>query len=135
MGFSRQEYWSGLPCPPPVDLPDPGIKPTFLMSPALAGRFFTTTATCEAHINTNSLIKIKNHGQMFSFSSVQSLSCVQLFVIPWTAACQASLSYHQLQEFTQTHVYQVGDTIQPSHPLLSPSPPALNFSQHQDLFQ
>ena len=72
---------------------------------------------------------------MFSFSSVQSLSCVQLFVIPWTAACQASLSYHQLQEFTQTHVYQVGDAIQPSHPLLSPSPPALNFSQHQDLFQ
>jgi len=41
MGFSRQEYWSGLPCPPPEDLPHPGIKPTFLMSSALAGRFFT----------------------------------------------------------------------------------------------
>ena len=35
-GFSRQEYWSGLPCPPPGALPDPGIKPTSLMSPALA---------------------------------------------------------------------------------------------------
>ena len=92
MGFSRQEYWSGLPCPPTVDLPGPGIKPTLLMSPALAGRFFTTTATCEAHINTDSLIKIKHHGQIFSFSSAQSLSRVRLFVTPWTAACQASLS-------------------------------------------
>ena len=45
MGFSRQEYWSGLPCPPPGDRPDPGIKPTSLLSPALAGRFFTTSAT------------------------------------------------------------------------------------------
>ena len=39
MGFSRQEYWRGLPCPPPEDLPDPGIEPG---SPALAGGFFTT---------------------------------------------------------------------------------------------
>ena len=44
MGFSRQEYWSGLLCPPPGDLPDPGIKPKSLTSPALAGRFFTTAA-------------------------------------------------------------------------------------------
>ena len=43
--------------------------------------------------------------------------------------------YHQLLEFTQTHVHRVGDAIQPSHPLLSPSPPALNPSQHQILFQ
>ena len=42
MGFSRQEYWGGLPCPPPEDLPDPGIEPPSLMSPALVGRFFTT---------------------------------------------------------------------------------------------
>ena len=40
MGFSRQEYWSGLPCPAPGDLPDSGIKPTSPVSPALAGRFF-----------------------------------------------------------------------------------------------
>ena len=40
MGFSRQEYWSGLPFPPPRDLPDPGIEPTSLVSPALAGRLF-----------------------------------------------------------------------------------------------
>ena len=43
--------------------------------------------------------------------------------------------HHQLPEFTQTHVHQVGDAIQPSHPLFSPSPPAPNPSQHQSLFQ
>ena len=43
--------------------------------------------------------------------------------------------HHQLPEFTQTHIHQVSDAIQPSHPLLSPSPPAPNPSQHQSLFQ
>ena len=42
---------------------------------------------------------------------------------------------HQLLEFTQIHLHQVGDAIQPSHPLSSPSPPALNLSQHHGLFQ
>ena len=45
MGFSRQEHPSGLPCPPPGDLPNPGIGPTSLEAPALAGGFFTTSAT------------------------------------------------------------------------------------------
>ena len=49
MGFSKQEYWSGLPCPPLGDLPNPGVEPTSLMSPALVGGFFTTSATWEAH--------------------------------------------------------------------------------------
>ena len=53
MGFSRQEYWSGLSFPPPGDLPDPGITPTSLASPALAGRFFTTGATWEAPCGAN----------------------------------------------------------------------------------
>ena len=44
MEFSGREYWSGLPCPPPGNLPDPGIKLVSLMSPALAGRFWTTSA-------------------------------------------------------------------------------------------
>ena len=48
MGFSGKDYWSGLPRPPPGDLPDPGIKPVSLTYPALAGRFFTTRATWEA---------------------------------------------------------------------------------------
>ena len=96
-----------------------------------------------------------------SVSSIRSISCVRPFATPWTAACQASLSiinssvqsfsrvrlfatpwitarrasvHHQLPEFTQTHVHWVGDAIQPSHPLLSPSPPVPNPSQHQSLF-
>ena len=67
-------------------------------------------------------------------SSVQSLSRVRLFAISWIAACQASLSITNSKS-TQTHVHQVGDAIQPSHPLLSPSPPAPNSSQHQGLFK
>ena len=49
MGFSRREYWSVLPCTPPGDLPNPGIEPMSLMSPALAGGLFTSSATWEAH--------------------------------------------------------------------------------------
>ena len=49
LGFSRQEYWSGLPYPPPGDPPDPGIEPRSLMSPALAGGLFTTSATLVKH--------------------------------------------------------------------------------------
>ena len=49
MGFSRQEHRSGLPCPPPGDLPHPGTEPESLMFPVLAGGFFTTSATWEAH--------------------------------------------------------------------------------------
>ena len=45
MGFSGQEYWSGLPCPPPENLPHPGMEPMSLTSHALAGGFFSTSAT------------------------------------------------------------------------------------------
>ena len=48
MEFSRHGYWSGLPFSSPEDLPNPGIKPTSLVSPAVAGRFFTTSVTWEA---------------------------------------------------------------------------------------
>ena len=49
-GFSRQEYWSGLPCPPPGNLPYLGIEPVSLTSPGLAGGLFTTKATREAAV-------------------------------------------------------------------------------------
>ena len=52
MGFSRQEYWSGLPWPSPGDLPDTGIEPLSLMSPALAGKFFTASTTWEASFSS-----------------------------------------------------------------------------------
>ena len=51
MGFSRQEYWSGLPCPPPGDLPDPGFELASLMSSGLGGRFFTTSTTSQICIS------------------------------------------------------------------------------------
>ena len=55
--FSRQEYWSGLPCLPPGDLPDLRIHPASLMAPALVGAFFTTSTTWEAHRTYMSLVK------------------------------------------------------------------------------
>ena len=69
-----------------------------------------------------------------SLSSVRLLSRVRLFV---TTDCSSPglPVHHQLPEFTQTHVHPVGDAIQPSHPLLSPSLPAPNPSQHQGFFK
>ena len=73
-----------------------------------------------------------------SISSVQFSSVSQLCPTLWDPMNRSMPGHpvhHQLPEFTQTHVHWVGDAIQPSHPLLSPSPPALNLSQHQGLFK
>ena len=119
MGFPRQEYWSGLPFPPPGDLPDPGMQ---LVYPTVAFRFFTSEP----------LVTIKPCliGQ---FSSVTQ-SC-PILCDPMICSMPGLPVHHQLPEFTQTHVHWVGDAIQLSHPLLSPSLPALNLSQHQSLFK
>ena len=69
---------------------------------------------------------------------VQLLSRVRLFVTSCTHMDSSTPGlpvYHHLPEFAQTHVHSVGDAIQPSHPLSSPSPPAFSLSQHQVLFQ
>ena len=70
MEFSRQEYWSGLPFPPPGDLPDAGNKPTFLASPALAGRFFTTPPSekpgCQESRPSKLSVQEKNSVSTFS---------------------------------------------------------------------
>ena len=76
MGFSRQEHWGGLPCPPSGDLPNPGIEPTSHVSPELAGVFLTASTTWEVF---NILLK-KLH------------SCVPVFVTPWIVTHQAPLS-------------------------------------------
>ena len=60
MGFSRQEYWSRLPCPAPRNLPEPGIELTSLKSPSLAGRLLTTGATWEAPTLVQSLSNFPN---------------------------------------------------------------------------
>ena len=119
MGFPRQECWSGLPFPSPGDLPDPRIKPE---PPRIAGRCLTISASREAPL----LLSVQ-------FSSVAQ-SCPTL-CDPMNHSTPGLPVHHQLPEFTQTHVHRVGDAIQPSHLLLSPSPPALNPSQHQSLFQ
>ena len=69
-----------------------------------------------------------------SFVVVWSLSHVRLFPTPWTATCQASLSFTLFPESAQAHVHWVSDAIWLSHPLSPPSHPALNLSQHQGLF-
>ena len=60
MGFSRQEYWSGLPVPPLGDLPNPDIEPKSLMSPAMAGGLFTTSTTWEAHGHADQILNCPN---------------------------------------------------------------------------
>ena len=69
-----------------------------------------------------------------TWGSVRSLSCVQL-CDPMDCSTPGFPVHYQLPELTQTPVHYVGDAIQPSHPLSSPSPPASNLSQHQGLFQ
>ena len=83
MGFSRQEYWSELPCPPPGDLPHPGIKPASLGSPALAGRFFTTSATWEAHctVPTHPRPLPPSMGVLLKYSHAQESQDSSLFKI------------------------------------------------------
>ena len=75
----------------------------------------------------------KNYKNIFLFSSVTQ-SC-PTFCDPMDCRTPGLPVHHQLPEFTQTHVHWVGDAIQPSHPLSSPSPPTFNHSQHQGLFQ
>ena len=103
MGFSRQEYWSGLLCPPSEDLPYPGTETASPVSPALTCGFFTTSTTWEAHRRQptrlprpwDSLGKNTGVGCHFLFQcmnvkvKVKSLSCVRLLATPWTAAYQA----------------------------------------------
>ena len=74
------------------------------------------------------------HSTFSQFSSVQLLSHVRL-CNPMNHSMPGLPVHHQLLESTETHVLCVGDAIQPSHPLSSPSPPAPNPSQHQGLFQ
>ena len=116
-GFSRQEHRSGLPCPSPRDFPNPGIKHR---SPAL---------------QVNPLPSEKLGMLLYShqFSSVAQL-CLTL-CNPMNSSMPGLPVHHRLPEFTQTHVDPVGDAIQPSHPLSSPSPPVPNPSWHLSLFQ
>ena len=82
LGFTRQEYWSGLPCPPPGDLPDPGIEPVSLMSLALAGGFFTTGTTWEAQKMQVSLLIILLNEPLSSQEYEMKTYTLILFTLP-----------------------------------------------------
>ena len=88
MGFCRQEYWSGLPCPPPGDLSNPGIKPMFLKSPILAGGFFTSSTSWEA-------LSLSNHCYDTLEESVfhHTVDCFKMLVCMVTCKKYAVLNW------------------------------------------
>ena len=94
VGFSRQEYWSGLPCPSPGDLPNPGIEPTSLMSPALARGCLTTSATWEALIAIPKLLLVVGRGETnFIGENVSQSTLV------------AVIKYHRLSGLNNKNVF------------------------------
>ena len=95
MGFFRQECWSGLPCPPPGDLPDPGIEPESLTSPALAGGFFTIRATWQVQSlqHTLTLLSILHPLTLYVMTEVYWLSQDCFFFCPKSLLLMTSRSY------------------------------------------
>ena len=114
MEISRQEYWSRWPFPPPETLP----------------RDLTCISGVPWQVDSLPLSHLGSPSQSVS-SVAQSYPTL---CNPVSHSTPGLPVHHQLPEFTQTHVHQVGDTIQPSHPLSSLSPPVPNPSQHQSLF-
>ena len=94
--FSRQEYWSKLPCHPPGDLPDWGIEPTSLMSSALAGRFFTTSGIWKV-LNTYLYFSIISLSLSMDLSSHQSLHL--FFLVSCYVSPQYKLACRKVRSF------------------------------------
>ena len=96
----------------------------------------TLLVQCYIKLNTNgkSNPAFSNSWEKYNQSCSVTQSCPTL-CDPMNRSVPGLPVHHQLLEFTQTHVHRVGDAIKPSHPLLSPSPPALKISQNQGLFQ
>ena len=128
MGFSRQEYWSGLPCPPLGDLLDPGIEPASFVSPVLAGEFFTASTTQEAHIYS-----------IYYISSVQSSPVAQSCPTLWDPMNCSMLSITNSQSLLK--LMSIKSVMPSSHLifcrpllLLPPIPPSIRvFSNESTL--
>jgi len=181
LGFSRQEHWSGLPFPSPMqesekwkwscsvmsDSSRPhGLQPTRLLCPSdFPGKSTGVDCYCLLHFQAGFLLFLfllwfpwlrfpklcwdsislycvfhrkewMKQSKQFNFSSVQLVSQSRAtFCDPMDCSRPVLPVHHQLTELAQIHVHWVSDVIQPSHPLSSPSPPALNLFQHQGLFK
>ena len=149
MGFSRQEYWSGLSLPSPTSgqiqvwSPHSATTKTEVQIPSgVMDIAIAKTSNSLDDVNyakpyhsifSHLLTKLTPAFVFSQFSSVTQ-SCPTL-CDPMNCSTPGLPVHHQLPELTQTHVHRVSDAIQPSHPLLSPSPPAPSPSQHQSLFQ
>ena len=127
---TRTLKWVAIPFS--RDIPNSGIKP---QCPALqAGSLRSDPPGKLSEFPLKKKKKKTNHAPPFpQFSSVAQ-SCPTL-CNPMNSSTPGLPVHHQLPEFTQTHIHRVSDSIQPSHPRSSPSPPASNPSQHQSLFQ
>ena len=118
MGFSRQEHWSGLLCPPPGDYPNPGFKPASLKSLASAGRFFTTSGTWEAHMPLHLMwVSCRCHADNFKKSILTAFFLISVFIhnvhiesaywYDWINPISqaASYSFHSLFFFACFHFF------------------------------
>ena len=118
----------------------PIVYPVFLFSAYslfiwASSSFYPTTRLAHGIFSLNAVMWVQlNWNNGFSLLSSVAQSCPTLSdAVDWSMP--DFRVYHQLSELMQTHVCKVGDAIQPSHPLSSPSPPTFNLSQHQGLFQ
>ena len=121
MGFPRQEYWSGLPYPPPEDLPNTGMELKSSVSPALqADSLWLSHWESPVHV--------------YCCCCVVAWSCLAL-CNPMDSSMPGLLVPYHLLDFAQTFVHWVCDAFQLSYPLLPSSPPPFNLSPHQGLLK
>ena len=100
IGFSRQEYWRGLPFPSPGDLPDPQIKPTSFMSPALAGGFFAARATWET---LNSFCQVNSRFGQKHF--INEINAKELITHEYNSSpMHKILKYTHLMNYVSSHI-------------------------------
>ena len=125
VGFSRQESWSMLPFPPPEIFPQ-GLNLHLLFLLHCRGILYPLNHRGNVLLKYTVPILLPASASQFSHSVMSD---------PMDCSMPGFPVHHQLLQLAQTHVRRVSDAIQPSHPLSSPSPSALNLSQHQGLFQ
>ena len=114
------------------------FKPTFSMEKVMKYESYSQNEYSVKYVNAKQVSNVTKNIAVICLSSLQFSSVAQscpTLCNPMNRSMPGLPVHHQLLEFTQTHVHQVSDAIQPSHPLSSPSPPAPNPSQHQHLFQ